>query len=87
LSDPVSWLVIEHRWKVVDADGKEIGHIEEAIGDRDIFSGVVVTTGLFGTPRWVPTDDVAEITEGQVRLSLRGDQVKQLEEYAPIEPA
>jgi hypothetical protein len=73
----------------VDADGEEIGHIEEVVGDqdRDIFSGLAVSTGLFGSPRWVSSDDVDEITEGHVRLQLRGDQVKRLGEYAPPEPA
>jgi hypothetical protein len=87
VSDPVSWFLIEHGWNVVDADGKEIGHVEEALGDGDIFSGVVVATGLFGTPRWVSADDVAEINEGSVHLRLRGDQIKQLKEYLRPEPA
>jgi hypothetical protein len=87
LTDPVSWLLIEHGWKVLDADENEVGHVEEAIGDQDIFSGIVVATGLFGTPRWVPADDVEEILEGSVKLRLRGEQIKQLEEYAPPELA
>lgn len=87
MSDPVSWFLIEKGWKVMDADGEEIGRIEEAVGDQDIFSGVVVSTGLFGSPHLVPSDDVEEITEGCVRLRLRGDQVKQLEKYQAPEPA
>lgn len=87
MSDPVSWLLIEPGWKVVDADGEDIGRVEGAVGDRDIFSGIVISTGLFGSPRWVPSDDVEEITEGCVRLGLRGDQVKQLEEYQAPERA
>lgn len=87
MSDPVSWLLIEPGWKVVDADEKEIGQVEEAIGDRDIFSGLAVSTGFFGSARWVPSDDVDEITEDRVRLRLRGDQVKQLGEYEPPAPA
>ena len=87
MSEPVSWLLIERGWRTVDADGEEIGQVEEALGDRDIFSGVVVSTTVFGSPRWVSSEDVEEITEGCVRLRLRGDQVKQLEEYRAPEPA
>jgi hypothetical protein len=87
VSDPVSWLLIEPGWKVVDADGEGIGHVEEVIADRDIFSGLAVSTSLFGSPRWVPAEDVDVITEGHIRLRLRGDQIKRLEEHAPPEPA
>ena len=81
MSDPVSWLLIEPGWTVVDADGKDVGKVEEAAGERDIFSGIAVATGLFGSPRWVPANEVAEITEGSVRLRLRADQIKRLEAY------
>jgi hypothetical protein len=87
MTDPVSWLLIEEGWKVEDAGGKEIGHVDEAVGDRDIFSGVVVSTGLFSTPRWVPSDDVAEITEGRIRLRLGDDQIDGLSEYEGPAPA
>lgn len=87
MSDPVSWLLIEPGWKVADADGEDIGQVEEAVGDRDIFSGLVVATGILDSPRWVPADEVDEITDGRVRLRLRGDQVKQLEAYEAPEPA
>lgn len=87
MSDPVSWLLIEEGWKVADADGEDVGRVEEAVGDRDIFSGLVVSTGLLSSPRWVPSDDVEEITEGCVRLGLRADQIKQLGEYQAPDPA
>ena len=86
MSDPVSWLLIERGWKVVDVDGEEVGTVEEALGDGDIFSGLAVATGFFHSARWVPAEVVDEITEGQVRLTLRGDQVKQLEEHSEPEP-
>ena len=39
--DPVSWMVIEHGWSVVDAEGDEVGRIDEVLGDEDadIFNG------------------------------------------------
>lgn len=87
MSDPVSWLLIESGWKVVNADGEHIGQVEEVLGEEDIFSGLAVSTSLFGSPRFVSADSVEEITDRQVRLKLRGDQVKQLEEHLPPEPA
>jgi hypothetical protein len=46
VTDPVSWLLIERGWEVVDADGQEVGKIEEAVGDstHDIFNGLTIAT-------------------------------------------
>jgi hypothetical protein len=30
--DPVAWYLIEQGWKVVDAGGEEIGHVEDRPG-------------------------------------------------------
>jgi uncharacterized protein YrrD len=78
--DPVSWLVVEPGWKVVDAGEHEVGRVESVVGDpnADIFSGLLISTGLFSGHRYVPADDVGRITEGCVRLSLDGDEVKHL---------
>jgi hypothetical protein len=48
MPDPVSWLVIEPRWKVVGADGKPVGEVRELAADTgsNIFNGLVVTPGL-----------------------------------------
>ena len=83
MSDPVSWFMIEPGWKVVDQAGKEIGHVEEVVGDsgEDIFNGLAVSTGLAGRPRYVPSERVQEITEGQVRLSLTKDELHRLREF------
>ena len=69
---PVSWLVIEPGWSVVSADGEEIGKVEEVVGDtgEDIFNGLAVSTGLLGKPKYVPSERVAEIVEGEIRLDL-----------------
>jgi hypothetical protein len=85
VGNPVSWLVVEPGWKVVAADGSEVGTVEETLGDpeRDIFDGFVVATGLLGRPRYVPAERVGEITEGQVALSLSTSEVDQLGPYEP----
>ena len=83
MSDPVSWLVIEEGWKVLDASGEEAGHVVEVIGDSgvDIFNGLAISTGLLTGHRYVPAEAVKSITEGSVQLSLSADQVKQLDHY------
>jgi hypothetical protein len=89
MSDPVSWLMIEPGWTVVDAHGEQIGRIEEVVGDTadDIFNGLAVSTGLLGKPRYVPAEQVAEITEGQVQLKLPAEHVEHLEEHEPPRPS
>ena len=83
MTEPVSWFVIEKHWDVVGADGEELGKVEEAIGDssHDIFNGLTVATGLLHRARYVPAELVAEIVEGEVRLSIGKDEFERLEEY------
>lgn len=81
--DPVSWLLIEHGWKVHAADGAEIGMIDEIVGDstHDIFDGLTVKTGRLGRPKYVPAEQVGRITEGHVLLRLSADQTQYLRDY------
>jgi hypothetical protein len=87
MSDPVSWLMIEPGWKVVDAQGQEVGSVDEVAGDSsdDIFNGLSISTSLLGKPRYVPSEQVGTITEGRVHLTLTKDQVERLGEFK--EPA
>jgi hypothetical protein len=83
VADPVSWLLIEPGWKVFAADGSEVGSVKEIVGDSnaDIFDGLAVSTSRLGKPRYVPAEQVAEITQDAVRLALTADQVHRLEEF------
>jgi hypothetical protein len=83
MGDPVSWLLIEPGWKVVAADGSEIGKVEETVGDtgKDIFNGLSVSTGLLGKPKYVPAERVRLITEGCVELDLPTDAVERLDDH------
>ena len=87
MADPVSWLMIEPGWKVLAVDGTDVGEVDEVAGDSsdDIFDGLAIATSAFGKPRYVPSEQIAEITEGSVRLSLTREQVDRLGEY--LEPA
>ena len=86
MSEPVSWLLIEEGWDVVDRDGEKIGGVEAVLGDRDIFSGLVISTSLLGKPRWAEAGLVDEIEEDRVRLTLSEDEAERLPEYEPPEP-
>jgi hypothetical protein len=88
VAEPVSWFLIEKHWNVVGPDGEEIGKVEEVIGDssHDIFNGLTVGIGLLHKPRYVPAELVAEIVEGEVRLSVGKDEVERLEEYDGLPP-
>jgi uncharacterized protein YrrD len=81
--DPVSWLLIEPGWKVVDANGEDVGQVEEVVGDTgiDIFNGLSISTGLLSSARYVPAESVRTITEGTVQLGISGDAIDRLEPY------
>ena len=85
MTEPVSWLLIERGWKVVDAEGEDIGRIEEVVGDTssDIFNGLAVSTGLLAKARYVPAEQVGVITKGEVQLKLPAEHVERLEEHEP----
>jgi|GEM_PF-681652 hypothetical protein len=87
MGDPVSWLMIESGWKVLAVDGSELGYIDEVAGDdtEDIFDGLAVAGSALGKPRYVLSEQVAEITQGVVRLSLTREQFAELGEF--LEPA
>jgi hypothetical protein len=84
MAEPVSWLLIEPGWRVVDADGEEVGRVAEVVGDStvDIFDGLAVALGMLAKPRYVAAEQVAELTDGTVRLALDHGAVEALPEYA-----
>jgi hypothetical protein len=85
MADPVSWMVIEHGWAVVDTDGESVGRVDEVVGDEsiDIFNGLNVLTGVLGTVKYVPSEQVGRIVEGRVELLLSKDEVEGLAEAEP----
>jgi hypothetical protein len=87
MTDPVSWLLIRPGWKVVSADGVELGEVDEVVGDEnsDVFDGLAVATSAFAKPRYVPAEAVAEITSGVVQLSTTSGAAAAFGEY--LEPA
>lgn len=87
MPEPVSWLMIRPGWKVFASDGSDVGAVDEVAGDDtvDIFDGLAVATSAFGKPRYVPAEQVGQIFEGEVHLTITGEQAASLGEY--LEPA
>lgn len=83
MPDPVSWLMIRPGWKVVASDGEDVGTVDEVAGDDtvDIFDGLAVSTSVLGKPRYVPSEQVGQILEGEVHLTISSEQAKSLAEY------
>ena len=83
MADPVSWLLIEPGWRVVDAKGGDVGRVEAVTGDStdDIFDGLAVDIGLGKKPRYVPSEQVGEIVQGRVQLTIGKDDVGKEAEY------
>ena len=87
MADPVSWLLIEPGWHVIDSSGEAIGKVEAVTGDSnaDIFDGLAVAPGMLGRPKYVPAEQVGTITDGTVQLTLERSAFDALGEYE--EPA
>jgi hypothetical protein len=79
--------MIARGWLVRDADGDEIGRVHEVTGDEehDIFDGLTISRGVLSKDKYVPSEQVAEIVDGEVRLKLGRASVEQLEDFT--EPA
>jgi PRC-barrel domain protein len=85
----VAWLLIEPGWKVVASDGSEIGKVHEVVGDsgKDIFDGLAVSSGILGKPRYIPSEQVGRITEGQIEVDIPSAEAQHLEEYDEPPPS
>jgi hypothetical protein len=94
MSTPVSWLLIEPGWRVESADGSELGRVEEVTGDSgaDVFDGLAVASAMLAHPKYVPSEQVGEIVEGRVQLTIDRaafaalDEFKEPAEQIQIEP-
>jgi hypothetical protein len=90
MPDPVSWKVVEPGWSVFDRDGGEVGKVDQVVGDpnADIFTGLSVGRGaiVLDRPRFVPSEQVGEIEEGRIRLTIDADAFDRLEPYEEPPP-
>ena len=69
-------MVIERGWSVVDAEGNNLGRVDEVLGDEeaDIFNGLQILTGTIAKSMYVPAESVGEIVEGSVQLRVAKDE-------------
>ena len=79
--------MIERGWVIRDADGDEIGQVHEVTGDEnaDIFDGLTIKHGILSKDKYVPSEHVTAIREGEVVLDLSQEAVEGLETFT--EPA
>lgn len=79
----ISWMTLSKGTSVVASDGSEVGEVGEVVADRqkDIFSGITISGGLFGTDRFVPADLIDTMTADKVHLTLDPKQAEALEAY------
>lgn len=77
MAEPVSWLLIESGWSVVDRSAVEVGEVSAVIGDEDldIFDGLHVR-GPDGDERYAPADLVGPIEEGRVTIRATFDRLE-----------
>ncbi|HZT85509.1 MAG TPA: PRC-barrel domain-containing protein [Gaiellaceae bacterium] len=84
MADPVAWKVVERGWAVVAGDGKEVGKVDQVIGDpeADIFDGLAVGAGaVLDRPRYVPSEQVGTIEEGTVHLTIDAEAYERAAPY------
>ena len=84
MADPVSWMLVERGWAVVASDGREVGKVDQVVGDpeADIFDGLAVGAGtVLDRPRYVPSEQVGAIEEGTVHLTIDADAYGRLTRY------
>jgi PRC-barrel domain len=77
----ISYLVLEQGADVVSSDGKVVGKLERVLadGDADIFDGLIIDVQPGpGGQRFADSEQVADIYERAVILTVPADQVEQL---------
>lgn len=81
LGTPISYLVLAKGTPVYSADGEQVGNVTHVLADEgeDVFDGIVIGEHVHGTAhRFVEADDVGEIHEHGVVLTLSHEQCEQL---------
>ena len=80
LGPPIAYTLLEEGIPVYDRNGRRIGVVEHVLADftLDIFEGVIVhTLPLPGTHLYADVDQIAELHERGVVLSVEQDQLRE----------
>lgn len=89
MADPVAWKVVERGWAVVASDGNQVGKVDQVLGDpeADIFDGLAVGAGnVLDRPVYVPSEQVGEIEEGTLHLTIDAEAFGRLTPYEEPPP-
>lgn len=89
MADPVAWKVVERGWAVVASDGNQVGKVDQVLGDpeADIFDGLAVGAGnVLDRPVYVPSEQVGEIEEGTLHLTIDTEAFGRLTPYEEPPP-
>jgi hypothetical protein len=83
---PIAYKLLAAGTPVVSADGEPVGAVERTVENvkEQIFDGIVVRAGERLV--WVDAPEVARIYERRVVLTIGGEEVAQLGDYAPGAP-
>lgn len=79
----ISWMTLRPGTDVYASDETKVGEVGEIVADdqKDIFSGITLSGGLFGTPRFVAADKIERMTSNAVHLSIPASEVEKLGDY------
>ncbi|MDX6549869.1 MAG: hypothetical protein QOJ31_553 [Gaiellales bacterium] len=82
----LAWIEVEEGWRVLAADGSDVGDVEQGVGDRgaDIFEGFEIDIGARPN-RFVSYEHVTGIAQGHIRLDLSPDEVRALPPHREVE--
>lgn len=77
----ISWMALKDGTTVIASDGEEVGRVTDVVADteKDIFSGLNFKDGIFGSQHFVPADQIGDITEDEVTLTITAEQARALE--------
>lgn len=80
---PLAWTAILQETPILASDGMRLGLTREVIGSEaeDIFHGLVLSAGTFGTDVLIPAENVKTISNRQIETNLSIDEVRNLPPY------
>ncbi|RIK42450.1 MAG: hypothetical protein DCC55_08765 [Chloroflexi bacterium] len=86
LNIPEGTIALQEGARVISADGKEVGNVEEVVTDANIerATHLLITEGwLFTEKRLIPVDWIKDVAEDEIRLAVSSRTLEQVPEYQP----
>jgi len=84
---PLSWKAILEETPVYSSGGDRVGAVHEVLGSdqQDIFHGIVVRHGLINGDVMIPADQVRQITDRRIDVSLGTERIRALSPHVEEE--